>query len=294
MAEPGDAPAESGSRRERRPRRTVGLDQLYDTLTPAQAEPERAKTLTNSVGMAFVLIPAGSFHMGSPETETGHRSNEHPIHEVVFGNAFYLAVHPITQRAFQLVTGRNPSKFNAANGGTPEHPVEMVSWDDAVGFCRQLSDRPEEKAAGRRYCLPTEAEWEYACRAGKAEAPFGHGSTFSADNGNFDATHPYGDIAASAAMSRTSPVIRFPANAWGLHDMHGNVWEWCSDWYAEGYYRSSPTRDPKGPDSGRVRVLRGGSWRNQGSACRAAYRNALAPYQRDSATGFRVVIVQGT
>ncbi|HJZ56969.1 MAG TPA: formylglycine-generating enzyme family protein [Gemmataceae bacterium] len=290
MAEPGDAPAETGGRREgRRARRPVGLDQIFDTLQTTTAE--AAKTLTNSLGLGFVLIPAGSFEMGSPAAEPGHRTNEGPTHEVVIGKPFYLAARVVTQRDFLTVTGHNPSKFGPGNGGGPEHPVEMVSWDDAVAFCRLLSDRPEERAAGRSYRLPTEAEWEYACRAGKAGTPFGHGAALSPEHANFDAAHPYGDVRPGASVGHTTPVGRYPANAWGLHEMHGNVWEWCSDWYVEGYYRQSPTRDPGGPPAGRFRVLRGGSWRNQGTACRAAYRNALAPHQRDSATGFRVVLI---
>jgi formylglycine-generating enzyme required for sulfatase activity len=294
MAEPDAGADPAGGRREagRRARsRAIDRDALFAPLTPAVVE--QPKILTNSVGMAFVLVPEGSFEMGSPADEPGHRANEGPRHEVVIGRAYYLAAHPVTQRVYQAVVGRNPSKFTAANGGGPEHPVEMVSWDDAAAFCRQLSGLPEERTAGRSYRLPTEAEWEYACRAGKTSTPFGHGATFSADLGNFDAVHPYGDAPPGALVGRTTPAGRYPANAWGLHDTHGNVWEWCADWYAEGYYAKSPARDPGGPPDGRFRVLRGGSWRNQGAVCRAAYRNALAPHMRDSATGFRVVLVLG-
>jgi formylglycine-generating enzyme required for sulfatase activity len=297
MAEPGEgenaaAGAGAPERREggRRSRsRAVDMGQLFDALTP-QAQAAAPKALVNSVGMSFVLVPAGSFQMGSPDPEPGHRANEGPVHEVVVGNPFYLGVHPVTQGQFLAVTGRNPSRFTPTNGGGPDHPVEMVSWDDAVAFCRALGERPEERAAGRKYRLPTEAEWEYACRAGTATA-FGHGAAFAGGQGNFDAAYPYGDTPPTPATGRTTPVGRFPASAWGLHDTHGNVWEWCADWYGEGYYRGSPLRDPPGPPQGRVKVLRGGSWRNQGRACRAAYRNALAPHQKDSATGFRVVLV---
>ncbi len=240
--------------------------------------------------MAFVLIPTGTFQMGSPEHEYGHRTNEGPVHEVLIGKPFYFGTVPVTQTQYLAITGRNPSRFTSESGGGPDHPVEMVSWDDAAAFCRLLSERPEERAARRSYRLPTEAEWEYACRAGTA-TPFGHGGTFASGQGNFDASYPYGELPAGAAVGRTTPATRFPAGAWGLHDAHGNVWEWCNDWYAENYYRGSPLRDPLGPAEGKVKVLRGGSWRNQGTACRAAYRNALAPHQKDSATGFRVVLV---
>jgi formylglycine-generating enzyme len=284
MPEPGEE-----ARAGRRARgKALDYDKLLEGLQQGTATGPKA--LANSVGMAFVLIPAGTFQMGSPDSEPGHRTNEGPVREVVIGKLFYFGVHPVTQAQYLAVTGKNPSRFTAGNGGGPDHPVEMVSWDDAVAFCRSLSERPEERAAGRGYRLPTEAEWEYACRAGTS-TPFGHGPTFAAGQGNFDAVYPYGEGNPGAAAGGTSPVTRFPAGAWGLCDAHGNVWEWCADWYAEGYYRTSPLRDPPGPPDGKLRVLRGGSWRNHGTACRAAYRNALAPHQKDSATGFRVVLV---
>ena len=141
---------------------------------------------------------------------------------------------------------------------------------------------PEEKQAGRGYRLPTEAEWEYACRAG-AETPFCYGAALAADAANFDA--------GPTPSQRPTPVGSFPANHFGLQDMHGNVWEWCADWYAAGAYRAGPRNDPKGPETGQFRVVRGGSWRNHATTCRAAYRNAFLPGNKDAATGFRVVAV---
>jgi formylglycine-generating enzyme required for sulfatase activity len=285
MPEPGESASET--RREgRRSARKVDLGAVLDEVLVGAPASSGPKTLTNSVGMAFVLIPAGKFMMGSPPDERGHRSNEAPVHEVVIGNAFYLGVHPVTQATYLAVMGKNPSRFNATELGSAEHPVESVSWTDAVAFCQRLSERAEERAAGRSYRLPTEAEWEYACRAGSS-TPFAFGMKFEATQGNFDAE----TAGTSRANSRTTPVTRWPASAWGLHDMHGNVWEWCADWYGESYYSTLPLRDPQGPTEGKFRVLRGGSWRNQATACRAAYRNALAPHQRDSATGFRVCLV---
>jgi formylglycine-generating enzyme required for sulfatase activity len=209
---------------------------------------------------------------------------------VVIGKPFYMATCPVSQLAYVTVVGKNPSRFASEDRAGLGCPVEMVSWEDAAAFCRALTERSEERAAGRSYRLPTEAEWEYACRAG-TNSPFGHGSSLSAGQGNFDARFPYGDGSTGKPLGRTTPPNRFPSGAWGLADAHGNVWEWCADWYGEGYYRSSPLRDPSGPEAGTVKVLRGGSWRNQASSCRAAYRNALAPHQKDSATGFRVVAV---
>jgi formylglycine-generating enzyme len=275
MSEPGEE-----TRAARRARgKALDYDKLLEGLQQGTASGPKA--LANAVGMSFVLIPAGTFQMGSPADEPGHRVNEGPVHEVIASKPFYLGVYPVTQAQYLAVAGRNPSRFTAANDGGLDHPVEMVTWDDAVAFCRLLSDRHEERSAGRTYRLPTEAEWEYACRAGTATA-FGHGATFTAGQGTFD-----------AAKEGTTPVTRFPASAWGLHDTHGNVWEWCADWYHEGYYRASPLRDPPGPSEGKLKVLRGGGWRNQAAACRAAYRNALAPHQKDSATGFRVVLDVG-
>jgi formylglycine-generating enzyme required for sulfatase activity len=240
--------------------------------------------------MAFVLIPSGTFQMGSPDSEFGHRTNEGPVHEVVIGKSFYIGTQPVTQGAYIKVMGYNPARFKADHSQGLDHPVEMVSWEDAANFCRLLTERVDERTAGRNYRLPTEAEWEYACRAGTA-TPFGHGSSFGAGQGNFDTAFPYGDGLSGRWVGQTTSVTRYPAGAWGLYDAHGNVWEWCADWYAEGFYKISPLRDPTGPGSGKVKVLRGGSWRNQATTCRAAYRNALAPHQKDSATGFRVVLV---
>jgi formylglycine-generating enzyme len=291
MPELGEGPTEP--RREgRRAARRVDLGKVLDDVLVAAPASSGPKTLTNSVGMAFVLVPAGKFQMGSPADEPGRRTNEGPVHEVVIGNSFYLGVHPVTQAAYLAVTGKNPARFTAAERGGPEHPVESVSWEEAVAFCLRLSERAEERAAGRSYRLPTEAEWEYAARAG-ATTPFAFGSNFGASEGNFDTAHPYGASEPAAPLGHTTPVTRYPASAWGLHDVHGNVWEWCADWYGEAYYATLPLRDPPGPSEGRFRVLRGGSWKNQAPACRAAYRNALAPHMRDSATGFRVCLVNG-
>jgi formylglycine-generating enzyme required for sulfatase activity len=292
MPEPGESTSET--RREgRRSARKVDLGKVLDDVLGGTQVSAGPKTLTNSVGMAFVLVPAGKFMMGSPVEERGHRSNEGPVHEVIIGNAFYLGVHLVTQAAYLTVMGKNPARFNATEHGGPEHPVESVSWNEAAAFCKRLSERGEEHAAGRHYRLPTEAEWEYACRAG-ASTPFAFGTNFDSTQGNFDSAYPYGEVEPTAGLNRTTPVTRSPASAWGLHDMHGNVWEWCADWYGEGYYSTLPLRDPQGPTEGKFRVLRGGSWKNQATACRAAYRNALAPHQRDSATGFRVVLIAST
>lgn len=256
----------------RRPR-GVQLDQLFDTLQ--QEAPKLATVRTNNVGIKLALIPAGTFTMGAPAEEPHHRLNEAPVHEVILTQALYLSVTPITQDQYQKLLGKNPSRFTQVNGGGLEHPVDHVSWDDVILFCQKLNDLRD----GLRYRLPTEAEWEYACRAGTT-TPFSVGPALSAREANIEG-------------KKTSRVGSYPANNFGLFDMHGNVWEWCADWYGESYYAKSPSRDPSGPVAGQFRVVRGGSWRNQPATCRAAYRNALVPYNRDPYTGFRVAASVG-
>jgi formylglycine-generating enzyme required for sulfatase activity len=239
------------------------------------------------VGLKLVLIPAGTFQMGTSPGEAGARENEWPRHEVTLTHAFYLATTPVTQQQYLRVMGQNPARFSAENGGGPDHAVENVTWEQASAFCQRLSELPEEKQAGRVYRLPTEAEWEYACRAGTI-TPFSTGPSLSAAQANFDGHFPYGDGPPGRALQRTSRVSQFPPNHFGLHDVHGNVWEWCADWLDAAYYEWSPRRDPPGPSEGRYRVLRGGSWKNHAVTCRAGYRNGLNPRLKDSATGFRV------
>jgi formylglycine-generating enzyme required for sulfatase activity len=287
-----DLPADDPTSREQsapraRPRR-ADVWQLFDQLQ--KAEPEQQKLLTNAPGIKLALIPAGTFLMGSPDEEPGHRGNEAPPHEVALTSSFYLAIHPVTQGQYEKVMGSNPAHFGRANGGGPEHPAESVSWDDAVAFCQRLSALPAERQAGRTYRLPTEAEWEYACRAGTT-TPFCFGAALSAAQANFDGDFPYGGGDKGRSPQQTTAVGAYPANHFGLHDVHGNVWEWCADWYNDAYYRQSPRRDPPGPAAGQFRVVRGGCWRNHAATCRAAYRNGLVPHNRDMYTGFRVVAV---
>jgi formylglycine-generating enzyme required for sulfatase activity len=258
----------------------------------AAGEAARPRTLTNSVGMKLALIPAGTFLMGSPEDEAQRAGDEGPQHRVTITRPIYLGVYPVTQREYEAVMGRNPAEFGKANGGGPDHPVEQASWEDAIEFCRRLSALAAEKQAGRVYRLPTEAEWEYACRAGTA-TPFPFGAAASSEQANFDGNHPYGKAGRGPHRQRTSKAGAYPANAWGLCDLHGNVWEWCADWYADDYYGASPANDPAGPRAGRQRVLRGGSWNNSGHLCRSARRNKYAPDFRGETIGFRVALPAG-
>jgi formylglycine-generating enzyme required for sulfatase activity len=219
---------------------------------------------------------------------------------------FYLGVSAVTQEEYQRVMGGNPSYFAPSGGGsgkvggvdTRHAPVEQVSWQDAVEFCRRLAELPEEKRLGQSYRLPTEAEWEYACRGGhlfNQSVPFyldQPSQSISSRQANFNGNAPHSGGAKGPFLERTTPVGSYPANALGLIDMHGNVWEWCADWFDPGYYQVSPKRDPSGPpnSSNNNRVLRGGSWLYSGQYLRAAYRGRNEPGNRSDGIGFRVVL----
>ncbi len=261
---------ESGIHRNR-PRRT-DIGQLFDVLQPTADT--RAKTISNSLEMAFVLVPAGTFWMGSTPEERGHRANEAPRHEVVLTQSFYLAVHPVSQRAYEAVMGNNPSRYLGEL-----QPVENVNWHEAIQFCERLIAREPT----RRYRLPTEAEWEYACRSGSETA-------YTFGDALLDSHARFGRGVQEHHVEGPKKQGSFPTNSFGIADMHGNIWEWVQDWYLERAYNQTALRDPAGPSTGTARVLRGGSWMNSPERCRAAYRNALEPHQRDSCTGFRIVL----
>ena len=243
--------------------------------------------ITNSIGLKLALIPAGSFWMGSPESEAGRSSDESPRHEVKLTRNFSLGVNPVTQAEYQQVVGSNPSRF----AGNDRRPVERVSWLDAVAFCNRLSeweqrplfynvsDQQVRIIGGSGYRLPTEAEWEYACRAGTRSRWW-----FGDEDARLRDFAWYGENSGDT----THPVGEKPANAWGLHDMHGNVWEWCQDWYDSHYYAKSPKSDPVGPDSGPDRVSRGGAWGYDPDYCRSAYRYDVLPDYFSVSVGFRV------
>jgi formylglycine-generating enzyme required for sulfatase activity len=249
------------------------------------------KVFTNSIGMKLINIPAGRFLMGSPETELERHTDEGPQHLVTICRPFYMGIHPVTQGQYESVTGFNPSAFQQAAGAGPDHPVERVTWYEAVEFCRRLSARFEEREAGRCYYLPTEAEWEYACRANTLTS-FAFGSTLSSHQANFNGQISYAGAPSGPYRQQTTPAGLFPPNAWGLHDMHGNVWEWCADFYDEAYYSRSPECDPLGPRSGECKVLRGGRWNSAGGKyCRSARRGKDFPSATTSYHGFRVVMI---
>ena len=252
-----------------------GMMQL-DSLLLAQPP----KELTNSIGIKLVLISKGTFMMGSPESEEGRRENE-TQHEVTISNDYYLGAYEVTQTQYQTVIGNNPSCYQGALVGNQnaDLPVENVSLDDAVEFCKKLSELPEEKKAGRVYRLPTEAQWEYACRAGSKTI-----YSFDDEEGLLP---EYGWFKRNSSQ-RTHTVGLLEPNAWGLYDMHGNVWEWCSDWYGE--YPKGAVSDPTGPTMGTDRVNRGGCWLYLAANCRSASRNWAKSSYQDGLLGFRVAL----
>jgi sulfatase modifying factor 1 len=247
--------------------------------------------LPGDVGMTFCWCPRPSqpCQIGSPAGEADRSPDEKPTW-VTLSRGFWLAQHPCSQAQWLAVMGgKNPSNFK----NNPEQPVENVSWDDASAFCKKADGH-----AGWHLTMPTEAQWEYACRAGGGiDQPFGisEGRSMHGQIANFNSTAPYGGGFEWQNRQQTLPEGSFPPNAWGLHDMHGQLWEWCADWMAE-YPASStekPLKDPSGPPNGRSRVLRGGCWFNDGWACRAAFRPGSGPSLRNDSFGFRPALVPG-
>jgi formylglycine-generating enzyme required for sulfatase activity len=248
---------------------------------------------SNSIGMKLVLIPPGEFDMGSPKElideelkahgddgwYKAHLVSEGPQHRVRITKPYWLGATDVTQEEYRRVMGGNPSQFQ----GDPKRPVEQVSWDEAVEFCRRLSELPREKAAKRRYGLPTDAQWEYACRAGTTTHRYsGDDEAGLVDVAWFDKNEG----------GTTHPVEQKRPNAWGLYDMYGNVWEWCRDWQDMSYYAKSGTDDPAGPSGGWNRILRGGSWSYPARYCRSACRLGYPPRDRYGNLGFRAALVQ--
>ena len=240
--------------------------------------PRQTIALAEGVEMTFAWIPPGTFLMGSPPEEPARFDNE-TLHEVTLTRGFYLGIHAVTQAQWQSVMGDNPSYFKGEN-----RPVEQVSWDDSQAFCTKLS-----QAQGRQFRLPMEAEWEYACRAGTTTAFF-FGATLSTDQANCDGrySYPYGTGAKGVYRKQTTSVGDFPPNAWGLFDLHGNVWEWCQDEYRDD--EESEDRDIVETENIEytARVLRGGSWLYHPGRCRSATRSRDAPSFRVYYFGFRV------
>jgi formylglycine-generating enzyme required for sulfatase activity len=243
---------------------------------------EESVEIAGGVKMTFVLVPPGKFRMGSPEGEEGHDKNE-DLHEVTLTEPFDLGKTEVTQAQFEALVGAsaNRSKFKGA-----DRPVENVSWEESRDYAAQLTKKRDDK---HLYRLPTEAEWEYSCRGGRSSSqPFGvgDGRAVSSREANFDGSHPYGGVEIGKFLNATCAVGSYPANALGLHDMHGNVWEWCADWY--GPYPRGHLTNPTGPSEGSDRVFRGGGWPTIAWRCRAAYRSRPGPGFRSHLLGLRL------
>jgi formylglycine-generating enzyme required for sulfatase activity len=242
---------------------------------------------TRTAGIKLKRIPAGEFLMGSPDEDKDASGDEKPRHRVRITRPSYLGVTEVTQGQYRAVTGQSPSQFK----GSDDLPVEQVSWDDAIAFCNKLSEaeglKPYyrfgagEQSGGDGYRLPTEAEWEYACRAGNpARYSFGDDPASLGE---------YAWIDEDFAKGSTHPVGQKRPNAFGLFDMHGNVWEWCWDWYDAKPYAQSPVDDPSGPlKAASFRVRRGGSWINDPLNARSANRDGNIPGYRFISLGFRL------
>lgn len=226
--------------------------------------------LGEQVTMKLTLIPAGKFVMGSSSDEVGRGEDEGPQREITISKPFYMGIYEIAQGQYEVIMGSNPACFKGAT-----RPVERVSWEDATEFCERLS-----RKTGKKVTLPTEAQWEYACRA-ESTTRF----CFGDDEKQLAVYARYGQ----SVEDGTAPVGMSKPNAWGLYDMHGNVWEWCSDRYAKSYANLSLV-DTTGPNSGQTRVLRGGSWNFGPEQCRSACRYEGSPNIGGNLFGFRVVV----
>ncbi len=242
----------------------------------------RTITLPGGATMEMIYCPPGEFMMGSPASEAG-RDDDEVQHRVKLTKAFWLGKYAVTQRQWKDVMGNNPSHWDGGN-----LPVENVSWE----YCQKFIDKVNAQLkCGAR--LPTEAEWEYACRAGTNTA-YSWGDVLNGDkancNGNY---HPYGIDEKGEYLERTVAVDKYAPNPWGFYCMHGNVWEWCSDWYDADYYKWAPSNDPQGPASGKERVRRGGSWLIEARYGRSANRSGDFPGNRFHYCGFRLCCSAG-
>jgi formylglycine-generating enzyme len=254
-------------------------------VPPSMVQEVKTKELSTftspTLGAKFVLVPSGTFTMGSPTREPG-RDGDETQHQVVISHSFYMQTTEVTQGQWKRVMGSNPSFFpNCGNNC----PVESVSWNDVQEFISKLSSME----GTNKYRLPTEAEWEYAARAG-TQTPFNTGACLSSDQANYDGHYPLAGCPKGEYRNTTISVASFSANSWGLFDMHGNVWEWCQDW--KGSYPNDKVTDPAGQSSGSRRVNRGGSWRSFAKNARTASRGSHSPSYKINRLGFRLLRIQ--
>jgi formylglycine-generating enzyme required for sulfatase activity len=264
---------------------TKQIEEMHPVSSPVTSDGVSSvafdgETITNSIGMKLVSIKPGEFRMGSSSNEKGHGGDESPQHLVKLTKGFYVGVTEVTQAQWlKVMKSRSWSGKKDVRKGD-SYPATYISWDDAVEFCKKLSQKED-----RKYRLPTEAEWEYACRAGTQTAySFGESDRRLGDYAWFR------DNAYDGGEKYAHTVAQKKPNPWGLYDVHGNVWEWCSDWYDSKAYEKNQPTDPKGPSSGETRVLRGASWINTPWHCRSADRTRSLLDYRNSDIGFRIVL----
>jgi sulfatase modifying factor 1 len=267
----------------------VGCDDSTETEQPTEhpveqpTEPAK-ESITKPLDMKFNKIPAGTFMMGSPETEEGRYEDEHQ-HKVKISKAFYMQTTEVTQGQWKAVMETEPWKGEDDIKEGANYPAIYISWDDAVAYCKKLSEKE-----GKTYRLPTEAEWEYACRAGtKTTWSFGDDEKVLGDYAWYFDNVFFDELRRIQLEKYAHQVGLKKPNAFGLYDMHGNVWEWCHDYYEEDYYIQSPKQNPTGPASGSHRVSRGGSWVNSGTYTRSAFRKSVDADARTNQYGFRLV-----
>jgi formylglycine-generating enzyme required for sulfatase activity/uncharacterized caspase-like protein len=244
------------------------------------------ENLGNGIALDMIAIPGGTFWMGAAQDEEGASSDEYPQHQVTIA-PFYMGKFPVTQAQWKAIAAL--PKMNADLDAKPSYfkgdnlPIEQVSWDDAIEFCARLSHK-----TGKPYRLPSEAEWEYACRAGTT-TPFYFGDTISTEQANYDGNHTYGSVKKGQYREKTTPVESFAPNSFGLYDMHGNVWEWCQDVWHGNYENAPENKKPwEDGDDRDFRLLRGGSWDDFPQDCRSAYRRGLRRDAQNNDIGFRV------
>jgi len=245
----------------------------------SDTDPPTPQAVTNHIGMKLVRIPPGEFVMGSPADEE-ERFNDEKQHRVRITRPFYLGVYEVTQGQYEKLTGQRPWRGRRFVKEGPDYPATYVSWEDAVAFCRRLSEKE-----GRTYRLPSEAEWEYACRAGSTSR-----YCFGESTSDLDAYAWFDKNALDVGEHYPHRVGQKRPNAWGLYDMHGNLFEKCSDWYRARHDAGALATDPSSPASGTHRVGRGGCWFGEAIYCRSAHRDRGTPGGKSAYTGFRVVL----
>jgi len=243
---------------------------------------ERSVEIADGVTMEFVLIPAGEFYMGSLTSEKERGKDEGPVHKVKISKPFYMGKYEVTQIQYQTIFDSTRKIFYSKDS---DNPADRISYNQANRFAEELSLLKREE--GLKFRLPTEAEWEYACRAGTT-TPFYTGETINSEQANYKATAVYGDGVQGAYLERATVVGSYPPNPFGLYDMHGNLWEWCRDRHSKDFYQHSPSIDPMA--GGDEPVRRGGAWDSKPEDCRSANRSHRKPWRHMADTGFRIVL----